>query len=447
MSKNTSKEISGPKSHWLFGLMREFLGDTLGFLQDVRNNYGPVSKFRILRVYNYLISDPEQIEIIFQDKCNLFIKNTGFFRHFYDIFGQGLLTSEGSHWKKNRKLISPVFRPNNISEYVHEFESLTNSEIVNWGSKINLDFHEVAMRLTANIATKTLFGIDNYNHDHKLQRSIRVLEQQIAVRIGRPFIFQDYLPTRSNFQYRSSLRYLERTVQSLIEEFKRNKKGDKSVLSLLVDAKYEDGSLVTKKQLRDEALTLFLAGHDSTAILLSWMFYLVSVNESVLKRLRAEWDTVLGDSEIEFKSLQNLKYTLAVIDETLRLYPPAYIIGRQTTDDYKLGDYVIPAGAPVVISPYVMGRSRKYFENPDEFDPDRWTTEFRNSLPKGAFIPFGGGKRTCIGEYFAKIEAMTVMISILMKYNIKYTGGSDPEPLISINMPPKNGMSFEFTLI
>lgn len=446
MSKGNNIEVPGPKSHWLMGLLREFIGDTLGFLQSVEVNYGSVAKFRILRVHNYLISDPLEVNRVFQDKSDVFIKNTGFFRHFYDIFGQGLLTSEGATWKKNRSLLSPVFRPNRISNYLEQFSETVDEYLERWGEEEELDFHEFSMKLTADIATKTLFGIQNYHHDPKLQEAIRTLERQISVRLRRPFLFQDYLPTKSNYLYRKSLTYVEKTVIRLIDQYKTSGNKD-SVLSLLVDSKYEDGSSVTEKQLRDEALTLFLAGHDSTAILLSWAFYLISEHNEVLVALRNEWANVIGEGELSSEKIRALKYTQSVVDEVLRLFPPAYLLGRQATEDYSIGKYVIPAGAPVIISPYVMGRNPKYFHDPTEFKPGRWTDAFRESLPRGAFIPFGGGKRICIGEYFAKTEAIVVIVHILRKYNVQYCGDEEPEPLISINMPPKNGMPMLFSRI
>lgn len=443
----SNNSIPGPKAHWLTGLLKEFLSDTLGFLRDVQENYGGVTKFRILRKHNYLISEPEYVEEILKDKANNFIKNTGFFRHFYDIFGQGLLTSEAEQWQRHRKILAPIFRPSQTSTYISEFQYVIDTELAEWGRLKSIDFHEFIMCVTANIATRTLFGSKDYMHDPKLQAAIRTLERQIAVRIGRPFIFQDYLPTKSNYLYKRSLLTIEKTVFKLIDKYKNGETEANSVLSLLVNAKYEDGQSISDKQVRDEAITLFLAGHDSTAILLSWMFYLIAINDSVLHKLRHEWKTVLDGDPLDINSLHKLKYTSAVVDETLRLYPPAYILGRQTVQPYSIGQYTIPAGAPVIVSPYVQGRLKEYYREPANFDPDRWTEEFRKTLPRGAFIPFGGGRRTCIGEHFARTEAVVIMIQVLSKYNVKYLGHNEPQPLVSINMPPKDGMPLEFRLL
>ena len=378
--------VPGPKPHWLKGLLKEFLGDTLGFLLGVQRDYGGVVKFRILRVHNYLISKPEYVDEVLQDKSGNFIKNTGFFRHFYDIFGQGLLTSEGEHWRKQRRIISPIFRPDQISSFISEFQYVIDAELEQWKDHETMDFHQFIMSVTADVATRTLFGSKDFIHEAKLQPAIRTLEHQISVRIGRPFLFQDYLPTKSNYLYRRSLKIIERTVFNLIDEYKSGKSESTSVLALLVNSKYSDGQSISDTQIRDEAITLFLAGHDSTAILLSWMFYLISTNKEVLEKLRQEWNTVLNDGPIDKQSIKKLKYTMAVVDETLRLYPPAYILGRQSLQAYSIGQYTIPAGAPVLISPYVQGRLKEYFSDPDKFRPDRWTDEFRATLPKGVFI-------------------------------------------------------------
>lgn len=441
---NPTLKAPGPKAHWLLGLLREFLGDTLGFLTGLQKDYGPVSSFRILRVTNYLVSDPELVEQIFKDKNGTFIKNTGFFRHFYDLFGAGLLTAEGEHWKRQRKLVSPVFRQKNLDTFVNAIGSITETFIRDWGPSSTLDFHQSALQLTAHIASETLFGMDDPVPDQRLIDAVRQLEKQIAVRIGRPFLFQDKLPIASNFAYRRALKIIEAKVYQLIDSYQDQQHPGTNVLSQLVNARYEDGTRISRQQLRDDAITLYLAGHDTTAILLSWMFYLLSRHKAVVADLRQEW-AMLGDSlPASYEQIKNLPLTTAVIKESLRLYPPAYIIGRQTTRDIELGGYAIPAGAPVVISPYVLGRLDDYFESPDTFLPERWLRQNASTLEK-AFMPFGGGPRICIGDRFAQMEAAIILIAILRRYDLEYVGTQPPTPLISINMPPNDGMPITFT--
>lgn len=441
---NPTLKAPGPKAHWLLGLLREFLGDTLGFLTALQKDYGSVSSFRILRVTNYLVSDPALVEQILKDKNGTFIKNTGFFRHFYDLFGAGLLTAEGEHWKRQRKLASPVFRQKNLDTFVNAISTIAETFIRDWRHSKTLDFHQAALELTAQIASKTLFGMDDPIPDQRLIDAVRQLEKQIAVRIGRPFLFQDKLPIASNFAYRRALKTIEDKVFQLIDHYQDLPHPGANVLSQLVNARYEDGSCISRQQLRDDAITLYLAGHDTTAILLSWMFYLLSQHKTVVTDLRQEW-TVLGDSlPTSYEQIKNLPLTTAVIKESLRLYPPAYIIGRQTTRDIELGGYAIPAGAPVVISPYVLGRLDSYFESPETFLPERWLREHASTLEK-AFLPFGGGPRICIGDRFAQMEAAIILIAILRRYDPEYVGSQEPTPLISINMPPKDGMQITFT--
>lgn len=443
---STTLKAPGPKSHWLLGLLRAFLDDTLGFLASLEKEYGPVSSFRILRVTNYLVSDPELVEQVLKDKSGIFIKNTGFFRHFYDLFGAGLLTAEGEHWKRQRKIAAPVFRQKNLDTFVSAISALAEESIKDWGSHKTLDFHQAALELTAQIASKTLFGVNDPIPDQRLIDSVRELEKQIAVRIKRPFMFQDKLPVPSNIKYKRALHYVEEKVYQLIDAYQAQPDSGTNVLSQLVNARYEDGTRISRKQLRDDAITLYLAGHDTTAILLSWMFYLLSQHPAVIAALRREWSNRNNPALLNYEAIKSFPLTNAVIKESLRLYPPAYILGRQTTQAINIGGYHIPKGAPVVVSPYVLGRLQSVFESPDRFLPERWLNDDAHKLEK-AFLPFGGGPRICIGDRFAQMEAAIILMAILRHYDPEYVGESAPVPLISINMPPKDGMLLKFSRI
>lgn len=435
-------EIPGPKSHWLFGLLREFLGDTLGFLQRVESDFGPVAKFRILRATNYLINDPELIEVVLKNKSGQFIKNRGFFRHFYDIFGNGLLTSEGEQWRRQRKLMSPIFSSSALEMYLAKMVSCTAEVTNQWADSFEVAFHPLAMQLTSRIAMETLFGVQDSEVGGHVYNAVRTLEKQIAVRIGRPFLFQDYLPNKNNIEYKRALRTIDHFIGRLIDQ---NNMKDGSVISVLKNARHEDGKPIEKSQIRDECITLFLAGHESTSILISWTLYLVATNRDILSGLREEWEDQNCSGDVSVSRINNMKLTLAVINEALRLFPPAYIIGRETLEEISFKGMKIPKGSPIVISPYVLGRSSKLFNNPQSFLPERWLNGSTKQLSRFSFIPFGGGQRVCIGERFAVFEAAIIIREILKDFDVVYAGDSPPTPLTSINMPPKNDMPLKFS--
>lgn len=441
MAKTTApKKAPGPKGHWLFGSLPDFINDILGFVQQIHVEHGPVVRFRLLRDDNYLISDPVLIGEILNQQHERFIKNRGFWQHFTGIFGQGLLTSEGEHWKKHRKLAAPAFQPKRLAHYVdtmvHYGERMTST----WHSGEVRDIHDDLMMVTAEIVTKALFNAEFSDRNNGLRDAVHTLEKQISIRMVRPFMFVDYLPLPNNFRYWRALRIIEKQVTQFIEEHRRTRDEQRTLLSMLMEARYDDGNALSDKQLRDETVTLFLAGHDTTAITLSWAIYLLSLHPQYWQRLRNEWQTVLNNAAPTLEALTNLPLTRGVIKESLRLYPAAYLFGREPLQDVDIGGFRIPKGVGVVISPYVMGRHPDYYECPDDFKPERWTPEFEKALPRYAYMPFGGGPRTCIGEGFAMMETMVLLVLIGQRFTLTYADKAPPVPLPSITMPPKQGM-------
>lgn len=443
MSYSNSKLAPGPKGHWLLGSLPDFVKGIPPFLFRMREEHGPVVRFRLLRGINYLISDPALIDEVLNKQHEKFIKNRGFWQHFTEVFGQGLLSSEGDHWRTHRKLAAPAFQPKRLAHYVDIMVQHSQRLLAHWQPGEVRDIHDDMMTLTAEIIAKALFNVELADRNHALRDAVHELEKQIALRMVRPFMFLDDLPLPSNIRYWWTLRTIERQIARFIADHRRAPEQQRTLLSMLMAARYDDGSALSNKQLRDETLTLFLAGHDTTAITLSWAFYLLSQHPQYWQRLRNEWQSVLQDQAPDWESLAQLPLTKGVIKESLRLYPAAYLFGREPLETVNLGGYQIPKGVGVVISPYVMGRHPDYFTQPNMFDPDRWTSAFEKQLPRYAFIPFGGGPRTCIGEGFAMMEAMVLLIEIGRRFTLVYADTTPPVPLSSITMPPQQGMRMQ----
>ena len=431
----------GPTASGFLGLLPDFLRSPMEFLNSLRP-YGPVVRFRLLKHDNYLLTSPELIGKVLTTRQHQFIKNRGFWKRYAAIFGNGLITNEGESWRQQRKLAAPSFQHKRLAFYVNHMLDYTTHMLDVWQPGQIRDIHQDMMQVTAEIAMRALFNVEFSAQDYGLHNATQQLEAQIAVRLGRPFPLLDYLPTAANIRYWRALRTIDRQLALFIEQ-QRHSPERKSLLSTLMDARYEDGSALSDRQLRDETITLFLAGHDTTAITLSWAFYLLSQHPQYWALLRQEWASVLQDRQPGIDDLPQLPLTRGVIRETLRLYPPAYMIGREALEDVQLGGFRIPKGKGVVISAYVMGRHPEYFPQPELFRPERWTTEFEKELPRYAFIPFGGGPRTCIGEGFALLEAMIVLILTGRRFNLCYAGDNAPVPLASITMPPRDGMRMQ----
>lgn len=430
----------GPPARGLLGNLPEFTADTLGYLERVREMYGTVVHMRFGRFPVWLISDPALIHQVLVSEHTRYIKNQGFWRHFRQIFGKGLLTNEGADWRRQRRLAAPAFQHRRLAQYGEFIARYTERKLAAWKVGQVRDLHEDMMKITADIVARALFNVDLDETHEDLSSAIHGLENQIPIRVRRPFVFLDYLPLPSNFRYWRDLRVVERYVYGFIEEHRRNPDQGNSLLSMLMAARDEEGHPMDDRQLRDEVLTLFLAGHDTTAITLSWAFYLLNAHPCYWGALESEWQSVLGGRDPGWDDLSRLPLTRGVVRESLRLYPAAYLIGRQTLEPLKIGPWHVREGSSVLISPYLMGRDNRFYASPEQFLPERWTPEFEKQLPRYAFMPFGGGPRICIGEGLAMMEAQIILIMIGRRFRPVFAGKEEPKPFISITMPPLGGM-------
>lgn len=431
----------GPKARLISGVMRDYQADPLGFATRCAREFGDVVSARFLYVPCYFISHPDYIEYALVTHHRNFIKPVSFQSPFMRrLVGNGLLTSEGDFWKRQRRLAQPAFHRERINGYSHVMSDYAARTVATWRPGEVRDIHEEMMQLTLEIVAKTLFDADVTNTAKEVGELLSIIVEPFSYQASYKWILDNRLPTPANRRFHRTAKRLDEIVFGIINERRASQADRGDLLSMLLAAQDEDGSQMTDQQLRDEAMTLFLAGHETTALLLSWAWYLLAENPSVEAKLQAELTAVLGGRTPTMVDLPALKYTDQIIKEVLRLYPPAYAMGRQALQDIELGGYRIPAKSQLFFFPYVVQRDPRYFDAPEEFRPERWTEAFVKQLPRYAYFPFGGGPRLCIGNSFATMEAVLILATIAQQFRLTLVPNQIIKPLPSVTLRPEHGI-------
>ena len=438
---STDARPPGPPRHPLVGNLPEFARDVLGFLSDCASRYGDVVSIQLGAWPTLLVSRADLVEQVLAVRYRGFHKHSFFFRHVTAIFGNGLLTSEGDFWLRQRRLAQPAFHRDRVAGYASEMVDLAERYCDSWRDGERRDVHREMMALTLHIVVRTLFGSDvDDRATAEVGRAFDGIVEEIARRFRRPFRIPDAVPTPGNLRYRSGVRRLDRLVYRLIEERRRTREERGDLLSLLLRARDEDGGRMTDRQLRDEVVTLFLAGHETTALALSWAWYLLSRHPDKREALERELIEVLADRPPSIADLPRLRYAEAVVHESLRLFPPAYAIGREAIEPGELDGCAIPVGTTVLVLPWILHRDPRYFDGPGEFRPERWLDGLQGRLPRGAYLPFGAGPRLCIGQPFALMEAILILASVARRFHVDLDPGRTVTPFPSITLRPSGGI-------
>ena len=428
----------GPRGRWPLQSLPEFAADILGFLTRCTQEYGDTVLIHLPGREALLLNRPQDIEAVLLTQRTNFVKHSFFWRHVTAIFGNGLLTSEGEFWLRQRRLAAPAFHPDRIAAYGDVMTAYAERLTAGWRDGEVRDIHGDMMRVTMEIVSKTLFDVDVEEDVDRIGRSFDLVIREIAKRFRRPVKIADWIPLPGNLRYRRGVALLDRLVTRVLGE-RRARPGDRGdLLSMLMAARDDDGRPMPDHQLRDELITLFLAGHETTAIALSWTLFLLVKNPDAEERLRREIDQVLGGRPPTAADLPRLRYAEAVVKESLRLYPPAYVIGRESLQRCIIGEYDVSPRTTIYFSPWVLHRDPRHFEDPESFRPGRWLDGSTAKLPKYVYIPFGGGPRVCIGERFAMMEGVLVLATILRGYRLEMAG-PDPVPFPSITLRPDQG--------
>jgi cytochrome P450 len=432
----------GPKGNFLLGVMPEFNRDSLSFIERLRRDYGDIVRTRFFYVPAYFIYHPDHIEYVLATNSRNFIKPLSFRTPFFQrLVGNGLLTSEGEFWRRQRRLAQPAFHRERIASYARVMAKDAEKLISTWRDGEIRDIHRDMMRLTMEIVTHTLFNVDVTDDADKVARALSVLVEPFGSQATLKWILDNRLPTPTNRRFHKVAAQLDEVVYRIIAERRAGGNQDQGdLLSMLLQAHDEDGSQMTDQQLRDEVITLFLAGQETTALTLTWAWYLLALHTEAEAKLWEELETVLAGRAPEAADYPRLQFTEMIAKESMRLYPPAYVVGREAVNECEIGGYHVPPKMQVFMPTWVVHRDARFFDAPAGFKPERWTQEFINNLPKYAYFPFGGGPRVCIGNSFAMMEIVLLLATIAQKFRLKLVTKAPVELVPAMSLRPRNGI-------
>ena len=431
----------GPKRMFPGRFFFRFQKDPIAFLMEMRNEYGDVSQFKVGPQYFFFLNHPDLIHDVLVTYDRNFLKGRALERA-KRLLGEGLLTSEGEFHLRQRRMIQPVFHRGKISTYASVMQKHSEALSSRWTDGQVLDIHEEMMQLTLKIVGDTLFHADVAGEAEEIGDALTRLVEEFNILMFPFSEFLERLPIPRMIRIRKAIERLDRTVYRMINDRRNSSDVKNDLLSMLLHSFDEENPArrMTDQQVRDEAMTIFLAGHETTANALTWTWYLLSQHPEVEAKLHAELGKVLQGMSPSLEDLQGLPYLTMVISESMRLYPPAWVIGRRAIEDHHAGDFLIPAGSIVAMSQYVMHRDPRYYPEPEKFDPERWTPKARMQRPKFSYFPFGAGSRICIGEHFAWMEATLILATLCQGWNARLIPGHPVELRPTITLRPKHGL-------
>lgn len=458
-------------------LLRQFIRDPTNTLTNIARKYGDISYFKLGRQQHvYLINNPDYIEkVLIHDHRNF--KKGKRLQTAKAILGEGLVTSEGEFHNSQRRLIQPIFHPKQIISYSNIMTDYATRIRDKWKNGDTLDIQQEMMHLTLGIICKSVLNYDVESKEARQVSKALTTCRNYSKRLQNPIGYVlDKVPILPAVRgAREAKKDLDDLVYGLIADRTRrhhqqqeSDHDDKDLLSRLMQAQdsittstkssqsqsdNNTNGRMSNRQVRDEVMTIFIAGHETTANALTWTFYLLSQNPDIEKKLHDEIDSVLGttnDSNSGIRlpaanDIPKLQYTEKVLRESMRLYPPVWTIGRYVENDYSVDEYSIPAGSSLLMSQYVMHHDPRYYDQPEQFNPDRWTEEFKAHLPRFSYFPFGGGIRGCIGETFAWMEGVLVIAIIAQKWTMQHVPGHRVKLDPAITLRPKYGMKMKLT--
>jgi cytochrome P450 len=403
--------------------------------------HGDIAHWRIGPQHLFLFSHPDLIRDVLVTNGRNFHKSRGLERA-KRLLGNGLLTSEGEFHLRQRRLAQPAFHKHRIASYAVTMSDYAARTSERWRDGQTLDMHTEMMRLTLGIVARTLFDADVENEAAEIGEALtRAFESFNFAML--PFTeYLEKLPLPSVRRFNSARDTLDRTIYRMIDERRLSgeDKGDLLSMLLMATDTEGDGGGMSDLQLRDEALTIFLAGHETTANALTWTWYLLSQHPQVEATLHAEIDAALNGRVPAYDDMPSLPYTRMVLAESMRLYPPAWAIGRRALESFDARGFTIPKRSVVLMSQYIVHRDARFFPNPERFDPDRWKPEAVAQRPKFSYFPFGGGNRVCIGEQFAWMEGVLLIAALAQKWRMRLVSGHPVEVQPLITLRPRHGM-------
>jgi len=430
----------GPRGHWLLGSSAVVARDQLGFYTACAREYGDLVPLRLGPRRGLLAFHPDAIEEVLVTRNRDFVKSPGV-RLLARVLGNGLLLSEGEAWLRQRRLVQPAFHRQRLQAHGEVMTAYTERRISGWKDGDVLDIHAEMTALTQAIVAKTLFDADVRDEAYFITQAMNVLIEDFGARLGSLLQFlPDWVPTAGNIRTRRAVRRLDEVVYRMIEARRRHPEDRGDLLSMLLAAQdADDGARMTAEQVRDEVMTLFMAGHETTAVTLSWAWYLLAQHPEVDARLADELRVVLGARPPAVADLPRLAYAEMIATECMRLYPPAYAMARQARGPTELAGRPVAPGVVVILPTWVVHRDPRWFDDPEVFRPERWAGDLSRRLPRFAYFPFGGGPRQCIGNAFATMEAVLILATIAQRFRLTLLPGQHVTTMPSITLRPEPG--------
>lgn len=410
---------------------REEIRNPLRFFMWLTQTYGDIVQYRSSVEPAYLINHPDYVRHVLQTHGQNYNKDTFLNKYILEsLTGQGLLTSENPLWREQRRLIQPAFHKQSLPKFAELMRQAVLRALdrldaaADAGQPINIAAE--MMRLTLDIVTEALFSFDITGQADEIGEAMDTMTT-----IGKP----------RHRKVREAIDLLDRIVYAIIDERREHPQRERDdLLNMLLDARYEDGTPMPVKQVRDEVMALLVAGHETTANTLSWTWYLLDQNPDAVAQLEAEIDPALGRRVPDVMDFQRLPYTEKVVQEAMRLYPSAWSISRRALGDDEIGGYFIPAQSIVAMSPYTMHRHPAFWDEPERFDPERFAPEKVAARPRYAYFPFGGGARQCIGNNFALMESMIIIPAIAGRFRLRRVSAEPVEEHALVTLRPKGGI-------
>src|SRR5687768_12631909 len=418
--------------------------DLAGFLLGLHREQGDIARTRLGNLHIHLLAHPDHVRDVLVTHQRAFMKGHVLQRAKM-LLGEGLLTSEGEFHLRQRRLVQPAFHRQRIGEYARAMVDRATITGDRWHDGQIVDMDHEMMELTLAIVARTLFDTDVDAEADEIGSALTEVLQVFQTVFIPGMRRLDHLPLPRTRRFARARGRLDATIYRLIgerraERARGEERGDLLSMMLAAQDAEGDGGSMTDEQLRDEAMTLFLAGHETTSNALTWTWYLLSQHPAVEARLHDEIDRVLGARRATVDDLASLPYTRMVLSESMRLYPPAYAIGRKALEDYEVAGVAVPRGSLVVVSPLVTQRDARWFPEPDRFDPERWTADAQATRPKFSYFPFGGGTRMCIGDQFAWTEGMLLLATLAQRWRAELAPGQRVAMRPMITLRTKYGM-------
>jgi len=443
--KNIPRRTPEIKGSAILGVWREYLRNPPAFLEKAARDCGDIARFRLVHHNAYLLNHPDWIkEVLVTNQAN-FTKSRMLERARV-LLGDGLLTSEDEFHRRQRRLVQPAFHRDRLAGYAASMVDCAARCRDQWQSGAEFDVSQSMVRLSMGIVARTLFSADIESEADEISEALGQVFKLFEALLMPFSQWLEKLPLPSVRRFERARDRLDKTVYRLIAERRASGRDTGDLLSMLLLSRDEEGDSgesrqgLTDEQVRDEALTLLLAGHETAANALIWTWYLLSQNPDAEAKLYAELDRVLAGRLPVLDDLPQLRYTEGVFAEALRLYPPAWAIGRRAKQEFSVGEYKIPARSIVLMSPWIVHRDARWFSDPLKFAPERWQTVEIETRPKFSYFPFGGGARLCIGERFAWMEGVLVIAVIASRWRLRMAPGQRVDTQARITLRPKYPM-------